>query len=89
MEPARWGEGFATEAARAMLAYAFVRLGLARVAARVDSPNFTSKRVLERLGLDFEGERLVQGRPTLHYGIARDARAPAARPRLRPAAPRA
>ena len=27
---------------------------------------------MERLGLRFEGERVVQGRPTMHYAIARE-----------------
>jgi len=66
----RWGEGLATEAANAVLRHAFLRLGLERVAGRTDSPNLASVRVLERLGMQFEGERAVQGRPTLHYALS-------------------
>lgn len=71
--PAHWGTGIATEAARAVLGHGFGTLALPRIAARADSPNAASVRVMERLGLRFEGERVVQGRPTMHYAIAREA----------------
>ncbi|HTF32673.1 MAG TPA: GNAT family N-acetyltransferase [Myxococcota bacterium] len=66
----RWGEGLATEAGNAVLAHAFLRVGLPRVVGRTDSPNLASVRVLERLGMQFEGERVVHGLPTLHYAIS-------------------
>ena len=71
LAPAYWGKGYAVEASRAVLAYGFDRAGLARIAGRTDSPNTASARVLERLGMRFEGEREVAGRPTLHYAITR------------------
>jgi [ribosomal protein S5]-alanine N-acetyltransferase len=52
---AHWGKGFATEAARALLGYAFGVLGLRRVAAVADPRNHASIRVLEKLGMS-EGE---------------------------------
>jgi 8-oxo-dGTP diphosphatase len=51
-----WGQGFATEAAAAMLRHAFERLGLQRVGARTLSHNKASLRVLEKIGLRFERE---------------------------------
>jgi ribosomal-protein-alanine N-acetyltransferase len=72
LAPAHWGEGVATEAARAVLDHGLRGLGLPRIAARADSPNAASVRVMVRLGLRFEGERLVQGRPTMHYAIGRE-----------------
>ncbi len=72
LAPTRWGTGFATEASRALLDHAFRELALERIAGRVDTPNRESVRVLERLGMAFEGERLVDGRPTLHFGISRE-----------------
>jgi RimJ/RimL family protein N-acetyltransferase len=66
----RWGEGLATEAGNAVLTHAFLVVGLSRVIGRTDSPNLASARVLERLGMRFEGEREVDGRPTLHYAIS-------------------
>ncbi|MFD1371730.1 GNAT family N-acetyltransferase [Actinoplanes sichuanensis] len=50
-----WGRGFATEAATAVLAYAFDRVGLHRVAATCDPANTASRRVLEKAGLTYEG----------------------------------
>ena len=70
--PAQWGRGFATEASRAVLAHGFQTAGLARIAGRTDTPNRASARVLERLGMRFEAEHIVNGRPTLHYAIERE-----------------
>ena len=71
--PSHWGKGLATEAARAVLAHGFETVGLARIAGRTDTPNRDSARVLERLGMTFEGERVVNGLPTVHFGMARAA----------------
>lgn len=49
--PEQWGQGLATEAARAVLRYAFEQLGVARVWARTASPNTASVRVMQRLGM--------------------------------------
>lgn len=73
LAPAHWGTGLATEAGEAVLAHGFGPVGLPRIAARVDTPNHTSVRVLERLAMAFEGEKRVDGRPTLHYALAREA----------------
>jgi RimJ/RimL family protein N-acetyltransferase len=72
LHPDHQGRGHATDAARAVLAYAFETLGLARVPGRTDAPNRASARVLERLGMRFEGERLVNGNPHLCYVLARE-----------------
>jgi RimJ/RimL family protein N-acetyltransferase len=45
------GRGYATEAARAMLALAFDDFGLHRVIARLDARNEASARLLRRLGM--------------------------------------
>jgi RimJ/RimL family protein N-acetyltransferase len=49
--PDHHGRGYATEAARALLALAFDGLDLHRVTARLDGRNTASARVLERLGM--------------------------------------
>ncbi|MEK7467494.1 MAG: GNAT family protein [Planctomycetota bacterium] len=51
----RTGKGFATEAARALLAWAFRNLELHRVTAYVDTDNPASARVLEKCGFTREG----------------------------------
>lgn len=52
-----WGKGYATEAARAVLQFAFETLKLHRVGATVLPDNFGSIRVLEKLGFQREGVR--------------------------------
>ena len=49
------GQGYATEAARGLLAYAFAELGLHRVQATTRPDNRGSWRVMERLGMRREG----------------------------------
>jgi RimJ/RimL family protein N-acetyltransferase len=53
--PDHQGRGYATEAARAMLALAFATYRLHRVEARAEPRNSASVRVLERLGMRLEG----------------------------------
>lgn len=50
-----WGYGYATEAARALLGWAFDALDLNRVQAETDTRNIASARVLEKLGFVREG----------------------------------
>lgn len=45
-----WGEGYATEASRSLLALGFRTLGLARVWATTYEDNLASRRVLAKLG---------------------------------------
>jgi RimJ/RimL family protein N-acetyltransferase len=52
---AAWGHGYATEAARAVLQWAFDTLDLNRVQAEADTRNAASARVLEKLGFVREG----------------------------------
>jgi [ribosomal protein S5]-alanine N-acetyltransferase len=49
-----WGNGYATEAGRALVAYAFETLGLARIAYGVDGANTRSVGVMRRLGFRLE-----------------------------------
>jgi ribosomal-protein-alanine N-acetyltransferase len=49
-----WGNGYATEAGRALVAYAFGTLGLARIAYGVDGANTRSVGVMRRLGFRLE-----------------------------------
>ena len=52
---AAWGHGYATDAARALLQWAFDTLDLNRVQAETDTRNAASARVLEKLGFTREG----------------------------------
>ncbi len=52
---ARWGQGYATEAARAMLRYGFETLGFDEIIALAMPPNLASQRVMQKLGMTHEG----------------------------------
>jgi [ribosomal protein S5]-alanine N-acetyltransferase len=70
-----WGQGYATEAARALLAFGFDELALHRIWAQCVLENLASARVLERIGMRREGHmrenEWMKGRwwDTLHYAI--------------------
>jgi RimJ/RimL family protein N-acetyltransferase len=50
-----WGQGYATEAAAAVLGFGFETLGLNRIEAHAFPENPASARVLEKLGFRLEG----------------------------------
>ena len=56
--PERWGEGLASEAARASAAWGLGRLGLTEIVSFALPENRRSRRVMERIGMayvrDFE-----------------------------------
>jgi RimJ/RimL family protein N-acetyltransferase len=51
-----WHQGYATEAARAWLGYAFGALGRVRVISVCDVPNVASIAVMRRIGMVFDHE---------------------------------
>ncbi|MBD0379938.1 GNAT family N-acetyltransferase [Paenibacillus sedimenti] len=53
--PRFWGKGYALEAASAVMAYAKSVLGLNRIVAITSEDNQASAKLLEKLGLHFEG----------------------------------
>lgn len=59
-----WGQGLATEAARASLRYGFERAGLDTILALAEPANTASRRVMDKIGLRFEGMT------TAYYGGA-------------------
>ena len=50
-----WGQGFATEAARACIDFGFNQLGMSRIIARALPENIASWKVLEKVGMRFTG----------------------------------
>jgi len=52
---AHWNQGLATEAVSAVLQFAFQQLGLNRIEALCMPENLSSRKVLEKLGMVFEG----------------------------------
>ena len=55
LDDTAWGHGYATEAARALLQWAFDTLDLNRVQAETDTRNLASARVVEKVGFVREG----------------------------------
>ena len=53
--PAYWGQGFATEIARALLDICFQHLGFHRVCARCNGNNGQSERVMQKIGMTKAG----------------------------------
>jgi [ribosomal protein S5]-alanine N-acetyltransferase len=72
LDPAWWGRGIATEAARAVLDDAFGRLRLPRVFAGTNDANAASVRVLERLGMRRLGSRQTAVEELVLYAADRD-----------------
>ncbi|MDY7231730.1 GNAT family N-acetyltransferase [Hyalangium rubrum] len=66
-----WGQGYATEAGLACLAYGFDTLGLSRIVARVVEANVASVRVLEKCGLRRIGSIDFDGEPGLLFAVER------------------
>ncbi len=50
-----WGQGYCTEAARATVAYGFNTLGLNRIEAQHFTRNPASGRVMQKIGMTYEG----------------------------------
>jgi RimJ/RimL family protein N-acetyltransferase len=73
-----WGRGYATEGARAALAYAFTELYRPHVISLIHPDNAASIRVAERLGERRHDSTEVMGRPALVYRITREEWAPSA-----------
>jgi RimJ/RimL family protein N-acetyltransferase len=74
---AYWGRGYATEGARAALAFGFDRLGLAEIVSLTTHGNTRSRAVMERLGMtrnpddDFDHPSLPEGHPLRRHVLYR------------------
>jgi RimJ/RimL family protein N-acetyltransferase len=69
--PEHQRKGYASEAARMLLPYAFDALDRSHVISLIHPDNTPSRRVAERLGETVEGETEVLTMPVLIYGIDR------------------
>ena len=70
--PAHWAQGYAFEAASAVIAHGAAAFGLTRVAAITQADNHGSIRVLEKLGLRFERMITMPGETEPIQFFARD-----------------
>jgi RimJ/RimL family protein N-acetyltransferase len=75
-----WGHGYATEGARAALAFGFDELRLVEIVAFTAPGNTRSRRVMEKLGMtydpadDFDHPLLAEGHPLRRHVLCRIAR---------------
>ena len=69
---AYWGRGFANEAAAAALNYAFEIRREPKVRALIASANESSLRVAQRLGLTYESDVQMHGKPIGVYTRERE-----------------
>ena len=68
--PAFWGQGYATEAARASIEHGRSHLGVGRIVAIASPANTGSHRVLEKLGLRFDRMiRLSESEPEISFFV--------------------
>ena len=78
LTPKHWNKGILTEAAEAVLHYAFTCLEIKQVVAGVKPENIPSKRVLEKIGMNYiktidsvpEGSEFYLGE--LYYSITKE-----------------
>jgi RimJ/RimL family protein N-acetyltransferase len=72
-----WGQGYATEAARASVAHGFEELGLDEVVAMVEVRNERSQNVMRKLGMtrdhdaDFDHPLIEEGSPVRRHRLYR------------------
>jgi len=75
-----WGHGYAPEAARAVLAHAFEKLGLEEIVSFTTLANTPSRRVMEKIGMhrdpaeDFDHPQLASGDPLRRHVLYRRSR---------------
>jgi RimJ/RimL family protein N-acetyltransferase len=67
--PDVWARGYATEAARAALRWAFGERQLVRIISITRPTNLASRRVMDKLGLTYRGEAFWRGFHQVWYGI--------------------
>ncbi|WP_329116845.1 GNAT family N-acetyltransferase [Streptomyces sp. NBC_01465] len=68
-----WGQGFASEAARAALRFAFQERGLDDVISVIQTGNTASERIAVKLGMHLDRELVTpgSGRPTRVFALSR------------------
>lgn len=73
LDPASYGQGYATEAAQGWISHGLVALGLPRIVAWTAGPNLPSQAVMARLGmmrapeLDRDHPRIAAGHPLCRH----------------------
>jgi RimJ/RimL family protein N-acetyltransferase len=71
MRRSAWGKGYATEASRAALEWAWRHLDADHIISVIHAENTPSIRIAEKLGQRFERTEMVKDQEVHTYGIAR------------------
>jgi ribosomal-protein-alanine N-acetyltransferase len=64
-----WNRGYATEASLGLLNYGFKTLGLKKIVSTAHVENLASRRVMEKIGMDFIDNRVHYGCLQAYYEI--------------------
>ncbi|MCG8576402.1 MAG: GNAT family N-acetyltransferase [Flavobacteriales bacterium] len=67
--PEYTGNGYATEASRELISYAFKNLKFNYLIATMDKPNVDSAKVCNRLNMELVEEKDIEGKPTLFFKL--------------------
>ena len=71
LTPNSWRKGYATEAARAALDYGFQKLELRNIIALAKPDNTASRRVIEKIGMQFRRNAQYWGITCAYYTISK------------------
>ncbi len=71
LQEACWSQGYATEAARAVLHYGFCELQIAKIVAVAREENRASTRVMEKLGMRYVKKVFAYDTECVYYSILR------------------
>ncbi|MEO6209844.1 MAG: GNAT family N-acetyltransferase [Gemmatimonadaceae bacterium] len=66
-----WGLGLATETARAVVAWGFLEKQLDRIVAVASPENSASRRVMDKLGMTYEGLKFRYGTDCAYHSLTR------------------
>jgi [ribosomal protein S5]-alanine N-acetyltransferase len=69
--PANWGQGLASEAARAMMRCGFEDHGFDKIYAGADPPNAASFRVMEKIGMKFAKRPRINDVEAIYYVLSK------------------
>lgn len=71
--PSYWGMGLGTEAASAALKYGFDVIRLPKIVAIAKPNNIASRRVMEKVGMNYEKNAYYYDNDVVYYSISHDA----------------
>ncbi len=69
LHPEATGSGYATEAARLVIDYAFHQLGFSYLIAATDEPHLASQAVAQRLGMQQDRVETMDGKVTVFFTL--------------------